>query len=428
MHKGVLKIDENMKEKAYLIALSIENDNDDSLDELEQLAIAANLIVVAKDIQNREKIEPKTYIGSGKAKEIRDLAKELEADVIIFNDELSGSQMKNLEKIIEKKIIDRTDLILDIFAKRAQSNEGKLQVKLAQLEYRLPRLIGYSDYLSREGGGIGTRGPGEQKLETDRRHIKREIDNIKKKLKNIRLNRDIKRSRRSKSLIPLVSMIGYTNAGKSTLMNRLVKEGRSQTKAQLYADDMLFATLDTSLRSTNLPSGREIILSDTVGFVSKLPTNLVEAFKGTLEEIEHSDLILIVSDISQDNLSLQLQTTEKMLDELEIENIPIIYVFNKIDKIDMEDLIFNFADKEPKVFISAKEDINIDRLLETIEHILDLEKQKVVLHFPYNSLDELDYLLKIYKADSIEYKDDYVLVVGNLDKMGKIRYEKYMVI
>lgn len=273
-------------EKVIIVGVNLDTDViniDNSLDELEELVVAAGGIVVARIVQKRNKINAPYFIGKGKAEEIKNYCFELNASTVVFNDELSGAQIRNLEDLIDKKIVDRTNLILDIFANRADSKEGKLQVKLAQLKYRLPRLVGFRDYLSREGGGIGTRGPGEQKLETDRRHILREINNIENQLNEIGKNREIKRRKRKDSNLPIVALVGYTNAGKSTLLNKIISlNDEKDTRKEVFVKDMLFATLDTSLRRGNLPNGQIFLLTDTVGFVSKLPTKLVEAFKGTL--------------------------------------------------------------------------------------------------------------------------------------------------
>ena len=270
-------------EKVLIIGVELNNDVtpiENSLDELEELVNAAGGLVVARLSQKMNAINAAHFIGKGKAEEIKNYCDELDITTVVFNDELSGAQLRNLEKMINKKIVDRTNLILDIFANRASSKEGKLQVKLAQLKYRLPRLVGFSDYLSRTGGGIGTRGPGEQKLETDRRHILREIDNIEKELRIVEKNRSVKRKRREDSNLPIVALVGYTNAGKSTLLNKIIElNDDSEETKQVFVKDMLFATLDTSLRRGKLPNGQAFLLTDTVGFVSKLPTKLIEAFK-----------------------------------------------------------------------------------------------------------------------------------------------------
>ena len=312
-------------------------------------------------------MDPAYFIGRGKAYEIKEYCEIHDIDTVVFNDELSGAQLRNLEDIIDRKIIDRTNLILDIFASRATSKEGKLQVKLAQLKYRLPRLVGFRKYLSRTGGGIGTRGPGEQKLELDRRYILKEINNIEKALKEAKKTRDVKRKKRENASIPIVALVGYTNAGKSTLLNRIIElYGDNDNSKKVFVYDMLFATLETSLRQAKLPNGQKFLITDTVGFVSKLPTDLIEAFKGTIEEVSYADLILHVVDASNKNLDIQIETTLDILRDLDVLDKPIITVFNKMDKKDKNELIYDTKNVEKKIFISAKKDKNLDQLLHMI--------------------------------------------------------------
>lgn len=347
---------------------------------------------------------------------------------IVFNDELSGAQIRNLEEKTDKKIVDRTNLILDIFATRADSKEGKLQVKLAQLRYRLPRLIGYRDYLSREGGGIGTRGPGEQKLETDRRHILKEIDNIEKQLKEVEENRSVKRKKRLDSNLPIIALVGYTNAGKSTLLNKLVEfNNDDENTKEVYVKDMLFATLDTSLRKAKLLNGQNYLLTDTVGFVSKLPTHLVEAFKSTLEEVEYADLLLHVVDVSNKDLDIQIDTTFKILKDLKTVDKPIITVFNKSDKIDIENVILSKSLTGEKIFISAKENNNIEELLELIEKELPQEYKKVDIIIPYDEQSILNYFMVNYEVGDIEHKEDGSHISLSINNIDKEKYKKYII-
>ncbi len=365
-------------ERVLIVGVELESDPIDiesSLDELKELVIAAGGIVVSKLIQRRDTINPAYFIGKGKAGEIKNYCDELDITTVVFNDELSGAQLRNLEQIIDRKIVDRTNLILDIFANRATSKEGKLQVKLAQLKYRLPRLVGFRDYLSREGGGIGTRGgPGEQKLETDRRHILREINNIEEQLRGVEANRSIKRKRRIDSNLPIVALIGYTNSGgKSTLLNKLIKLNNEDNDIKsVYVKDMLFATLDTSLRRGKLSNGQSYLLTDTVGFVSKLPTHLIEAFKGTLEEVQYADVLLHVVDASNKDLDIQIKTTLNILKDLEVLDKPIITVFNKMDKVDITNLIYENRYIDDKIFISAKEGTNLSELIELVQEKITL--------------------------------------------------------
>ena len=342
---------------------------------------------------------------------------------MVFNDELTGAQLRNLESIINQKIVDRTNLILDIFASGANSNEGKLQVKLAQLKYRLPRLVGFSDYLSRTGGGIGTRGPGEQKLETDRRHILREIDNIEGQLKEVEKNRSIKRKKREDSSLPIVALVGYTNAGKSTLLNKLIEfNDETMERKPVFVKDMLFATLDTSLRRSKLPNGQAFLITDTVGFVSKLPTRLVESFKGTLEELKYADLLIHVVDSSNKDLDIQLNTTMDILKDLNLLGKPIITVFNKMDRVDMSNLLFDNRFVENKIFISAKNDINLDKLMSLIEVLLPQQFRDVTLKIPFDKQNLVNYFMDNYDVKIINYLDDGTVLEFVINQ---IDYEKY---
>lgn len=419
------------REKTLIVGVQLNNDLidiDDSMDELEELVNAAGGTVVFRIIQNRNLIDSAYFIGRGKVLEIKNLCDEFDISTVVFNDELSGAQLRNLEEVIDKKIVDRTNLILDIFAKRANSKEGKLQVKLAQLKYRLPRLVGFKKYLSRTGGGIGTRGPGEQKLETDRRHLLREINNIEDALKEAGKTRDIKRKRRENSSLPIVALVGYTNAGKSTLLNKLIElNGDHDESKKVFVYDMLFATLDTSLRRVKLPNGQIFLLTDTVGFVSKLPTHLVEAFKGTLEEVKYADLILHVVDASNKNLNMQVETTMNILMDLEIIDKPLITVFNKMDKTNIENLIYDPRYIDKKIFISSKNSTNLDELLQTIQDNLPVEYKRVSMLVPYDKQSIVSYLLRNYQAEYMEYKENGVELKINISKDDYNKYKIYMV-
>ncbi|WP_071126541.1 GTPase HflX [Peptoniphilus lacydonensis] len=387
-----------------------------SMKELSDLVYADGAEVVGEVTQNILKFNPKYLIGAGKVDEIKEMAKLLEVDAIVFNDELSGIQVRNLEKRIKKKVIDRTNLILDIFGLRATTYEAKLQVELARLEYQMPRLLGIDGW-SRTGGGIGTRGPGEQIIETDRRRLKREIDKIKEKLEKAKKTRDTTRTRRLENNIPIVSLVGYTNAGKSTILNRLKEEESGEVSVK----NMLFETLDPSSRKARLLSGREFIISDTVGFVSKLPTKIVEAFKSTLEEIKYSDLILHVIDASSEDLEIQYKTTMSILKEIDVLDKNIITVFNKVDKVNIEDI--NLPLKvlpDKKVYISAKNDENMDSLLKIIEDNLEERYFDVKLKFPYDDTEILYKLVDKFEQAPI-YEDDGIYL--NL-KLHEKEYEK----
>ncbi|MDU6031777.1 MAG: GTPase HflX [Peptoniphilus harei] len=387
-----------------------------SMKELAELVYADGAEVVGEVTQNIYKFNPKYLIGSGKVDEIKEMVELLEVDAVVFNDELSGIQVRNLEKRIKKKVIDRTNLILDIFGLRATTYEAKLQVELARLEYQLPRLLGIDGW-SRTGGGIGTRGPGEQIIETDRRRLKREIDKIKEKLEKAKRTRDTTRERRIDSNIPIVSLVGYTNAGKSTILNRL----KDEESGEVSVKNMLFETLDPSSRKARLLSGREFIISDTVGFVSKLPTKIVEAFKSTLEEIKYSDLILHVIDASSEDLEIQYNTTMAILKDIEVLDKNIITVFNKVDRVDLYDINLPLrVMPDKKVYISALKDENMDSLLKIIEDNLDEKYFDVKLKFAYNDTDLLYKLVEKFDAKPIYEEDGIYLDL----KLEEIEYEK----
>mgnify|MGYP001401622110 FL=1 len=421
---------DTFRERTLIVGVELPTDTidiDNSMDELEDLVYAAGGEVISRIVQRKLSIDSAYFIGRGKAQEIKNYCEELDIELVVFNDELSGAQLRNLEKIIDKKIVDRTNLILDIFANRASSKEGKLQVKLAQLKYRLPRLVGFRDYLSREGGGIGTRGPGEQKLETDRRHILREIDSIEKSLKEVKKSRTIKRKRRENSNLPIVALVGYTNAGKSTLLNKIIETNEDfKEDKKVFVYDMLFATLDTSLREAKLPNGQKFLITDTVGFVSKLPTHLVEAFKGTLEEVQYADLLLHVVDASNEDLDIQIKTTYNILKELEVLDKSIITVFNKMDKVEIENLVYNDKYIDKKIFISSRNSTNLDKLLLMIEENLPQEYKEVKLKIPYDKQELVNYFLENYNVDYIEYKNDGTELSLNINKIDHERYLEFI--
>ncbi len=349
------------KEKAILVGCQLPNDHEErftySMEELASLAKTAKAEVQLSTTQKRTRFHPATYIGKGKLEELAALVKEMEPDVVIFNNELTPSQIRNLSNELEARVIDRTQLILDIFAQRAKSREGKLQVELAQLQYALPRLVGQGEALSRLGGGIGTRGPGETKLETDRRHIRGRIDEIKQQLAVIVEHRKRYRERRKQNSTFQLSLAGYTNAGKSTLFNRL-------TEADTFEENLLFATLDPTTRKMQLPCGYTVLLTDTVGFIQDLPTSLVAAFRSTLEEVNEADFILHVVDSSDSNYAGHEKTVKNLLCDLEVEQIPFITVYNKKD---IEHPSFLPSPKGEHVLISAFDSEDLDLLKQKIE-------------------------------------------------------------
>ena len=352
------------KEKAILVGCQT-NENDDlrfhySMEELASLTETAQGEVLISVVQKRDRVHSATYIGKGKVEELNTLVEELEADIVIFNDELSPSQKRNLASEVNARIIDRTQLILDIFAQRARSKEGKLQVELAQLQYILPRLAGQGTALSRLGAGIGTRGPGETKLESDRRHIRRRIDDIKTQLSVIVQHRNRYRERRKKNKAFQVAIVGYTNAGKSTLFNRL-------SEAESYEENQLFATLDPMTRKLILPSGFLSLITDTVGFIQDLPTTLIAAFRSTLEEVKEADLLLHVVDMSNPDYFHHEKTVKKLLDDLEIKDIPQLTVYNKKDRQHPD---FVPTADTPTVFISAFDQKDRQALKEKMERVI----------------------------------------------------------
>lgn len=376
--------------------------------ELSELVYAAGGEVIIETTQNMDKFNPKYLIGPGKVEEIKEICESNEIDTVVFNDELTGIQLRNLNDAIKKKVVDRTNLILDIFALRATTYEAKLQVKMAALEYELPRLLGIKGW-SRTGGGIGTRGPGEQIIETDRRRLKREIDSIKDKLKKAKQVRATTGKDRRNSDIPIVTLVGYTNAGKSTILNKL----KDEESKEVFVKDMLFATLDASTRSATLPNNRPYLISDTVGFVSKLPTKLVEAFKSTLEEIKYSDLILHVIDLAGEDLVMEYNTTMEILKDIGIEDKKILTVFNKKDLVELEAIVPPGMD-EKKIYISAMSDEDILKLKEQIQEELELGLIDVKGFLPYNALGLLEKLRHNFTLKDIEYTNDGAEFVAHI--------------
>ena len=370
----VLKtIREGNYEKTAERVMLVSTDSEESLDELESLTNTAGGIVIQRVLQKRQKPDPSTYIGSGKAQELGLACQALEIDLVIFDDELTGAQARNVEELIAgARVIDRTQLILDIFAQRAQSHEGKLQVELAQMKYSLPRLIGLGSVLSRLGGGIGTRGPGESQLEVDRRHIRKRISDLENELKELSRQRGLRRARREKTGQDIVALVGYTNAGKSTLLNAL-------SGADVLAEDKLFATLDPVMRKVELPENRECLLIDTVGFIRKLPHQLVEAFKSTLEETLAADLILIVSDASSDQCAVQRAVVLDVLNQLGASGKPMLEVLNKCDSMPEKPL--PTADSIP---ISARTGEGLDSLREAISQRISSLRHRVHMIIPYS--------------------------------------------
>ena len=391
-------------ERVILVGVSLteQEDTRKSLDELKDLASTAGAETVGTVIQSRDQVHPGTYVGKGKIDEIKDLLWELNATGIICDDELSPVQMKNLQDELDTKVMDRTLVILDIFAGRASTSEGKIQVELAQLKYRQSRLTGFGTAMSRLGGGIGTRGPGEKKLEMDRRLIKSRIAQLNRELKDVKRHREVTREQRSRNHIPVAAIVGYTNAGKSTLLNTL-------TGADILAEDQLFATLDPTTRERKLPSGQEILLTDTVGFINKLPHHLIDAFRSTLEEAKFADLILHVVDAANEQMDQQMYTVYETLNNLGVTDKPVITVFNKQDRPWFDGMARDFR-ADAVVRISAKTGEGIQELLETIEAVLRQQKIFVENLYSYREAAKIQLIRKFGELKSEEYREDGIYV------------------
>ena len=398
--------DENL-EKYILVAVSYNNEDvDDSLNELEDLVKTASAITVGRIVQNRDAIHPVTYVGKGKIDEIREQIHYLNADGIICDDELTPVQLKNLEQALETKIIDRTLLILDIFAKRAITKEGIIQVELAQLKYRLTRLVGLGHVMSRQGGGIGSKGPGEKKLETDRRYIRSHISSLSKELEEIKKHRHLIREQRKKNRLPVVALVGYTNAGKSTLLNKL-------TMAGVLEEDKLFATLDPTTRQLLLPSGKQVLITDTVGFIRKLPHHLIDAFKSTLEEAKYADILIHVVDSSNETVEKQIHIVYQTLKKLDALDKPIITVFNKQDKL-QETVVIKDLKAVKTLNISAKKGNGLEQLLILIEEVLREQSKYIETIIPYQEGSIMQMIRKYGQIEEENYVNEGVSIKAYL--------------
>lgn len=409
--KAINSNQRNSKERAILVGVELPAQNhslplDFSLEELEKLTETAGATVVRKVTQQLKRVSPATLIGRGKVEEIQGCLREINADLVILDEDLSPAQQRNLEAAFQTRVIDRSQLILDIFAQRARSNEGKLQVELAQLEYLLPRLTRQWTHLSRLGGGIGTRGPGETQLEVDRRRVRERIGKLKRRLQTVERTRELQRKERNEVPYPMVALVGYTNSGKSTLMNTL-------TRAGVFVEDKLFATLDPTIRSLRLPTGDTVMVVDTVGFINKIPHSLIEAFKSTLEEVRNADLLLHLIDMTQSLFEEQIRVIESVLKEIGTGETPSILVPNKIDVVGAMPFQALARWKGEGVCpISALTGQGIDRLLEIVGQVLDQGKEQIRLSFPSSEGQLLALLRQRGRILEEDYQGDNIAVTA----------------
>ena len=410
--------DEMVQERAVLVGLNADcftkaqTATDETLEELEALLETAGGFCTGKVLQNRHTPDPHSFIGEGKAQEVRMLVEATESTMVVFDNELSAGHIRALEEIMGVTVLDRSALILDIFAQRAKTKEGRLQVELAQYQYLLPRLSGMGKSLSRQGGGIGTRGPGETKLESDRRHIRERINRLQQELQQVRQVRGVQRERRMKNSVPVVAIVGYTNAGKSTLLNQL-------TGAGIPANNRLFDTLDTTSRQLSVSDNLDVILSDTVGFIAKLPHHLVDAFRATLEELEYADLLLHVIDSADPNREEHIAVVESLIAKLAKPETPVLRCYNKAELVDATEIPIG----DDVVPISAKTGAGMDRLLQSIEKALGHSRHHVLLCIPYSQGGLVDTLHKNAQVLSVDYTGDGIVVDAILDPIlyGKLR-------
>lgn len=416
-------------EKAILVGVNLRNDEhfDYSMEELQNLAEALHVEVVGVVTQNLERVTPSHYVGTGKIEEIKNFYEEAQANLVIFNDELSPSQIRNLERDLATKVIDRTMLILDIFGRRAKTREAQMQVELAQLQYMLPRLVGLHASLSRQGGGTGggfkNRGAGETKLELDRRKIEDQIAKIKKDLEHVKEQRETQRKQRRKNALPVVSIVGYTNAGKSTIMNQLLAQIGQEEHKQVFEKDMLFATLETSVRQIELPDKKTFLLTDTVGFVSKLPHHLVKAFRSTLEEARDADLLLHVVDVSNAEHGFMMDVTNETLKAVGVEDIPTIYVYNKADIADVPYPVVS----GDNMWISAKQGIGLEELIQLIRQHIFSHYVTCDMLIPYDQGNVVSYLNEYASVFNTAYEEGGTFLSLEVKAADYAKYQQYVV-
>ncbi|PEK54013.1 GTPase HflX [Bacillus toyonensis] len=397
---------EELFQRAVLVGVNLGNEDDFvySMEELTNLAEACDVEVIGQVTQNLQRVNPSHYIGKGKIEEVAAYVNEVEANMVIFNDELSPSQIRNLEEDLDCKVIDRTILILDIFAQRAKTKEAQLQVEVAHLQYMMPRLIGLRESLGRQSGGVGTKnkGVGEKKLELDRRKIEEQISVLNKDLEALVAQRQTQRKQRKKNEVPVVALVGYTNAGKSTTMNAMLEIYNGTEEKQVFEKDMLFATLETSVRNIDLPDNKSFLLTDTVGFVSKLPHHLVKAFRSTLEEVAEADLLIHVVDYANPNYEQLIDITNETLKKIGVENIPTIYAYNKSDMID----VGIPKVQEDRVYLSAKKHVGIEELVEMIRSYIYKEYTKCEMLIPYDQGQVVSYFNNHAHVLSTSYENE----------------------
>ena len=417
-----------MTKKAIIVGIKINNqkDFDYMMDELENLVYANNITVSERLVQNLDKIHAGHYLGSGKIEELKKIIAETNVDMVIFNDELSPYQIRNLEEFLDIEVIDRTQLILDIFYKRAKTKEAKLQVEIARLQYELPRMrTSRDEKLDQQSGASGTsnRGAGETKLEINYRTIKHRIQLLNKELENVIKERDIQRKQRKKNQISVVSLVGYTNAGKSTIMNKFVNKFNKGESKEVFEKDMLFATLETSVRNITLPDRKKFLLTDTVGFVSNLPHHLIKAFRSTLEEVREADLLIHVVDYSSIHYKNMMQTTDSTLAEVGVKDIPVIYVYNKADLTEKEIP----ADDGDSIYISAKNDIGLDLLLEKIYYKIFQDYEKAVFLIPYNKGEIVSHFNENASVLDIKHEENGTKITAECRKSDIEKYKNYII-
>ncbi|MEH7462421.1 GTPase HflX [Bacillus thuringiensis] len=418
---------EQVVQRAILVGVNLnsESDFEYSMEELANLTEACDVEVIGKVTQNLHRVNPSHYIGTGKIEEVAALVKEADANLVIFNDELSPSQIRNLEADLDCKVIDRTILILDIFAQRAKTKEAQLQVEVAHLQYMMPRLIGLRESLGRQSGGVGTKnkGVGEKKLELDRRKIEEQIATLNKELEALVAQRQTQRKQRKKNEVPVVALVGYTNAGKSTTMNAMLEMFNGSAEKQVFEKDMLFATLETAVRNIQLPDNKSFLLTDTVGFVSKLPHHLVKAFRSTLEEVAEADLLIHVVDYANPNYEHLIEITNQTLKQIGVENIRAIYAYNKADVIDIE--IPKVQDD--RVYLSAKQKVGIDELVHMIRTQIYKDYTKCEMLIPYDQGHLISYFNEHANVLSTDYENEGTKITVECKMSDFEKYKRYAV-